>query len=100
MQTWWKIFTIHIIGVRNDHIEISAVACNEADCPTLLIPITFPLNCNVRDDESSYSIEECVLDNIFELDVEAQNVLRQWQIEKQLEVHRSRKRNAKCPSQQ
>ncbi len=80
------IHRVHIIEVRNDHIEISAVVCDEADCLTLLVPVTFPHDCNVSDDESSDSMEECVLDNIFELDVEAQEVLRQRQIEKQLEA--------------
>lgn len=78
---------IHIIEVANDHIEISAVVCDEKDCITLLVPVTFPHECGssgvVSDSDMT---EECVLDNIFELDVEAQEVLRQRRIEKQQET--------------
>ena len=82
---------IHIIEVTNDHIEISAVICDEADCLTLLVPISFPHDCggsssNIGTTELIDAIEECVLDNIFELDVEAQEVLRQRHIEKHQEA--------------
>ncbi len=67
---------IHIIDVDNDHIEISAVVCDESECVTLLVPVTFPHECGVYE-----STEECVLENIGELDVEAQHVLKKRAVE-------------------
>jgi hypothetical protein len=73
-----NINQIQIIEVTNDHIEISAVVCEESECITLLVPVTFPHDCSTEHN----SAEECVLDNIFELDVQAQQVLRQRTVQK------------------
>jgi len=69
------ISKIQITAVESDHIEISAVVCDESECVTLFVPVTFPHDCN------NAAMEECILDNIGELDVEAQQLLKQREIE-------------------
>lgn len=75
-----QINDIHIIAVTNDHIELSAVVCDQVECVTLMVPITFPHYCN-SDDSSDEATETCILDNIIELDIEAQQVLKQRDVE-------------------
>lgn len=68
-----QINHIHINKVTDDHIELSAVVCDESECVTLLVPVSYPHLCNNNDDET----ETCVLNNIFELDMEAQRIIQQ-----------------------
>lgn len=75
---------IHIIEVTNDHIELSAVVCDQSECITLLVPVTFPHDCTSSDDSEGVDAETCVLDNIYELDQEAQRVLKQRQVQHNL----------------
>lgn len=73
------ITQIQIIEIASDHIELSAVVCDESQCVTLFVPVTFHHDCgSLGADET---MEECVLDNIFELDVEAQQVIQRREIE-------------------
>jgi hypothetical protein len=74
------ITQIQIIEVASDHIELSAVVCDESQCVTLFVPVTFHHDCgSLGEDESA---EECVLDNLFELDEEAQQVIQRREIER------------------
>ena len=74
------ITQIQIIEVASDHIELSAVVCDESQCVTLFVPVTFHHDCgSLGEDEST---EECVLDNLFELDEEAQQVIQRREIER------------------
>lgn len=75
---------IHIVEITNDHIELSAVVCDQSECITLLVPITFPHDCRSDDNSEDVDAETCVLDNIYELDQEAQSVLKQREIQHNL----------------
>jgi hypothetical protein len=66
-----QIRDLQIVNVDPSHIEISAVVCDEMQCVTLLVPINFPHSCG-----STTGMEECVLENIDELDEEAQGVIQ------------------------
>ncbi len=78
---------IHIINVTNRYIEISVVVCDESQCVTLLVPISFrhdcSTGCSTSCSSSSNSSDQCILDSIFELDVEAQHMIEQQQREQQ-----------------
>lgn len=74
------ITQIQIIEVASDHIELSAVVCDESQCVTLFVPVTFHHDCGSLG--AGESMEECVLDNIFELDEEAQQVIQRRDIER------------------
>merc|ERR1712038_1870856 len=74
------ISQIHIINVTNQHIEISVVVCDESQCVTLLVPISFHHDCSIGCSQSSSS-DQCILDSIFQLDVEAQELIKQRDVE-------------------
>lgn len=57
--------SVHVVCVDEEHIEISAVLCEE-ECVSVLVPLTFPHSCDVNID-----MEECVFENVEELDVVA-----------------------------
>ena len=61
---------VEILSVDHSHIDISAVVCESDGCVTIFVPVNFPNDCN-----SSRNMEECVLDNIVELDSKAQNMI-------------------------
>merc|ERR1712038_79955 len=68
-----KIHHIDILSVDGKSIEMSVVVCEEAECVTLFVPISFRHgNC----DCPSESLDECILKNINQLDTEAQEILR------------------------
>eukprot|EP00551_Chaetoceros_affinis_P001569 CAMPEP_0203635162 /NCGR_PEP_ID=MMETSP0088-20131115/2001_1 /ASSEMBLY_ACC=CAM_ASM_001087 /TAXON_ID=426623 /ORGANISM="Chaetoceros affinis, Strain CCMP159" /LENGTH=197 /DNA_ID=CAMNT_0050488959 /DNA_START=81 /DNA_END=674 /DNA_ORIENTATION=+ len=71
---------IHIINVTNRHIEISVVVCDESQCVTLLVPISFRHDCSTNCSHNS-SADQCILDSIFELDVEAQELIKLRDVE-------------------
>jgi hypothetical protein len=66
------IVSVEILSVNNDHIDISAVVCENDGCVTILVPVSFPNDCSTV---SSSSMEECVIDNIDALDIRAQNII-------------------------
>ncbi len=79
---------IHIINVTNRYIEISVVVCDESQCVTLLVPISFRHDCSTSCSSSyscSNSSDQCILDSIFELDIEAQHMIEHQQQQRQQE---------------
>ncbi len=66
------ITQIQVIQVSNTHIDLSAVVCDESQCVTILVPVSFQHDC-----DGSCDSEACVLNNIDKLDVVAQRVLNQ-----------------------
>jgi hypothetical protein len=69
--TLQDIEKIHIVCVREDHIEIEAIICEDGGCVSLNIPVKFPKAC----DAQSEWMEGCVMRNLEELDVEAESTL-------------------------
>lgn len=62
---------VEITSVDEHHLEMCAVICEDDGCVTIFESIDFPKYCGSDD------MEECVLDNIFELDMQAQDQLRE-----------------------
>lgn len=60
-----NIQDVHVLSVDNEHIEISAIMCDDESCVTVLVPVKFLNPCNMEDDSS---LTECILDNILDLD--------------------------------
>jgi len=59
--------SVHVVCVDEQHIEISAMMCEE-ECVSVLIPLTFPHSCESDDGD----MEECVLENVDEMDAVAE----------------------------
>jgi hypothetical protein len=95
---------VTVIRVDENHIDIEAVVCEEDGCVTLAVPITFPRPCNNNNknnnNDCNYNahyddddLEECVMDNIGQLDIKAGQVLKklEWEeshYEEIQDVHR------------
>lgn len=58
--------SVQVVCVDEQHIEISALMCEE-ECVSVLVPLTFPHSCNIDGD-----MEECVLENVDEMDAVAE----------------------------
>lgn len=71
------ITQIQVIQVSNSHMDLSAVVCDESQCVTIFVPVPFQHDCSGCCDSDHSSTEACVLNNINELDVEAQQLLNQ-----------------------
>jgi hypothetical protein len=69
-----NIQDVHVISVDNEHIEISAIMCNDDSCVSVLVPVQFLNPCNVEDDSN---LTECILENILDLDELALKVIQQ-----------------------
>jgi len=74
------IENVDIIAVDEHRLEMSAVVCEEEGCVAIYVPVEFPIDCG------SYDLEQCVLANIFELDIQAQNKIRKIEEEIATEV--------------
>lgn len=62
---------VEVICVREDHIEIQAIVCEDGGCVSLAVPVKFPKSCQA----DSEWLEGCVLRNLEELDVQADAAL-------------------------
>lgn len=60
-------------SLDNRHLEIEAVVCDDLECSSLLVPVTFPEECSVDGD----GLQDCVLRNMRHLDVTGENVLQE-----------------------
>ena len=67
-----NIERVEIMTVDENHVAISAMVCDDIECVTILVPIPFPKQCCA----SCHDLEDCVLNNIDDLDVQAQEILR------------------------
>ena len=59
--------------VSESQIEIEAVLCEDHGCVSLFVPITFPHDCGPSADHDI--LEQCIIDNLHYLDMEADNVI-------------------------
>mmetsp|Transcript_6030 Transcript_6030/g.13129 ORF Transcript_6030/g.13129 Transcript_6030/m.13129 type:complete len:331 (-) Transcript_6030:249-1241(-) len=67
------IDTVQIMCVSESQIEIEAMLCESHGCVSLMVPIQFPHDCGPTADENI--LEQCVLDNLHYLDMEADTVI-------------------------
>jgi hypothetical protein len=62
----------HVVSVNDHQIEISAVLCEGGGCVQVMVPVTFPRPCS-----DSPALEDCILQNIEELDHQAYSMIAQ-----------------------
>jgi len=55
---------VQVLRVDEDFVEMQVVSCEEDRCVSLLVPLTLPVKCFVNDD----GFDECIIQNIHELD--------------------------------
>lgn len=81
---------VDVLSVDENHMDISAVLCggegSDGDCVNLAVPVEFPHSCSGSN--SSEEMEECVLDNLHELDELAEQVFNkaQWEADHEEEI--------------
>lgn len=82
------IESVSIIGMDGRHIDIQAVVCQEEGCATVLVPVSFPVECDHDSDE-----EDCILMQLQTLDEQAGDLLQQMKNRDELEEERQRQWN-------
>jgi hypothetical protein len=67
------IQAVHVLNVDVSYIELSAVLCEQYDCLTVAVPVSFPRSCHAAAGPSSSlttgleSLEDCVVENVVKL---------------------------------
>ena len=77
-----NIRDVHVVAVDSEHIEISAIMCDDESCVTVLVPVRFLNPCNMVDDSG---LTECILENILDLDELALQALKQKDLWKKID---------------
>jgi hypothetical protein len=62
--------SVNVLTVDENHIEISAILCDDGSCVSIAVPVNFPHPCGGVDD-----MAECILENINELDHQAEGLI-------------------------
>lgn len=70
-----RIERVDVLCVREDHIEIEAIICEDGGCVSLAVPVKFPRDCQPHNGASG-ALEGCVMQNLDELDVQAGSLLK------------------------
>mmetsp|Transcript_16105 Transcript_16105/g.22925 ORF Transcript_16105/g.22925 Transcript_16105/m.22925 type:complete len:377 (+) Transcript_16105:120-1250(+) len=78
---------VKVVAVDSKHIEISAIVCEDEQCVTILVPISFAKECSLGD--NCNNIENCVLQNLFDLDGYAYSILNDKNTKKLGSHHQS-----------
>lgn len=67
---------VRVLDVDHQHMDLHATICEEESCAAVAVPISFPHSC---DNESEW--QECVLENLQELDTQAELLLQhaEWE---------------------
>jgi hypothetical protein len=66
-----SINNVRCLCVDNKHLEIEAVVCDGYECSSLLVPVDFPIECNL-----DYGLEDCVLNNVQNLDKQGDGLIQ------------------------
>lgn len=72
---------VDVLGIDGNHIDIEAVVCQEDTCVTHMVPVPFPHPCPPEE------MEGCVLDNVGQLDAQAEVKLKDMEWTEAHEVH-------------
>ena len=62
---------VNVLSLDGSHIDIEAVVCEDESCVTLAVPVNFPTLCGED------GLEQCIIDNLGVLDVQAGDWLRE-----------------------
>ena len=71
-----RIERVDVLCVREDHIEIEAIICEDGSCVSLAVPVKFPRDCQPHHNSASGALEGCVMQNLDELDAQAGSLLK------------------------
>ena len=67
-----KIDSVSVIRLEAARMELAALVCEGGDCVNIAIPVTFPTSCAAAvQPPSQQALEDCILDNIDQLDATA-----------------------------
>lgn len=66
---------VGVMQVDDHHVEIEAVVCEYDGCVTLAVPVEFPETCEGNSDH----IEECIIENIDNLDIQAEKHIKEME---------------------
>lgn len=72
-----NIDKVDVITVDGDHIDFSVLVCDGHECASIFVPVSFTNHCD--DDD-----EECILNNIMELDTRAASFLHDEDVKMQI----------------
>jgi hypothetical protein len=65
------IQAVHVLNVDVSYIELSAVLCEQYDCLTVAVPVSFPRSCQASAGPSTTtgveSLEDCIVENVVKL---------------------------------
>ena len=67
-----NINSVRCLYVDTKHLEIEAVVCDDYECSSLLIPVDFPIECNLDD-----GLEDCVVNNVHSLEQQGDDLIRE-----------------------
>ncbi|GKY91018.1 hypothetical protein MPSEU_000074600 [Mayamaea pseudoterrestris] len=67
-----QIEHVQVTKYDEAHVDLEVVLCEE-ECLTLLVPVAFPKPCQSTEEE------ECLIDNMHELDTQATAQIQQWE---------------------
>jgi len=68
---------VTVITIDENHIDIQAVICEDEGCVTIAVPVSFPRPCA----SIEHGMEECVMDNLGWLDIQASEKLQQMELD-------------------
>ena len=71
-----RIERVDVLCVREDHIEIEAIICEDGGCVSLAVPVKFPRDCQSHQNGATGALEGCVMQNLDELDAQAGSLLK------------------------
>jgi hypothetical protein len=71
-----NIEKVQVLDMDEKHLDIEAVLCENEECITLSVPVSFPSPCNAG--SSLDSLSECIYDNINALDFEATRMVEKF----------------------
>lgn len=63
---------VHVLEVNSTHVDLEVVVCENDNCITLEVPVLLAHHCPVEQE-----MDDCVLDNLEEMDLEASRIIRQ-----------------------
>ena len=70
-----QIERVEIACVARDHIDLTAMICQDGGCVSLAVPVTFPQQCDLHDGGTTTHHNDCVQQNLDALDTSATSTL-------------------------
>ena len=65
-----NIRDVRCICIDDKHLEIEVMVCDDHECSSLLVPVDFPEECNLED-------EECIMNNVYNLNYQGNDLIQE-----------------------